>query len=143
MTAYAEGRHDFRSEREGKGRAHDESKANDMPTIDGIHETTPIISEAIAAALIRLAHDQAAGNDARSLTIAWHTLTKRLEHSKLTPRQRELVLLDMLGLRRAQIADVMGVTPATLTSYWKAIYDRYDLHGADARAALHAQLFPR
>jgi DNA-binding CsgD family transcriptional regulator len=65
-----------------------------------------------------------------------------IEQSALTPRQRELVLLDMIGLRRWQIAKVMGVTPATLTTYWKTIYERDDLHGADARAALHERLFP-
>jgi len=52
------------------------------------------------------------------------------------------VLLDLLGRRRSQIAEVMGVRAATLTTYWKTIYEHYDLHGADVRAALHEQLFP-
>jgi len=72
----------------------------------------------------------------------WQAVKDAIEESALTPRQRELVLLDLLGLRRSQIAEVMGVTPATLTTYWKAIYERYDLHGTDARAALHERLFP-
>jgi DNA-binding CsgD family transcriptional regulator len=62
--------------------------------------------------------------------------------STLTPRQRERLLLDLLGLRRSQIAEVMGVRAATLTTYWKGIYEHYDLHGADARAALYERLFP-
>lgn len=114
-----------------------------MQTIRGAQNTTAVMTEALTAALARVIQDQTHGAGAPALTLAWQTLIRQLERSMLTPRQRELVLWDMLGLRRAQIAEIMGVTPTTLTTYWKAIYARYDVGGADARAALHARLFPR
>jgi DNA-binding CsgD family transcriptional regulator len=50
------------------------------------------------------------------LLLPKHRIKDAIEQSALTPRQRELVRLDMLGLRRSQIAEVMGVTRATLTT---------------------------
>jgi len=111
-----------------------------MQTVIVVRDSGATIAEAVAEAVVRSAGQRV--DQTPALQSAWQAVKEAIEQSALTPRQRELVLLDMLGLRRSQIAEVMGVTPATLTTYWKAIYERYDLHGADARAALHGRLFP-
>jgi len=112
-----------------------------MSTVIVVRDTTATLADALAEAVTRLA-DQHTRDDNALLT-AWQSVKAALNQSALTNRQRELVLLDLMGLRRSQIAEMMHVTPATLTTYWKAIYQRYDLHGIDARAALHRRLFPQ
>jgi len=104
-----------------------------------VRDSGATIAEAVAEAVVRSAAQRA--DQTTTLQSAWQALKDAIEQSTLTPRQRELVLLDLLGLRRWQIAEVIGVTPATLTTYWKAIYERDDLHGADARAVLQERLF--
>ena len=111
-----------------------------MSTVIVVRDTTATLADALAEAVTQLAGQHR--NDDPLLT-AWQCVRAALDQSALTNRQRELVLLDLIGLRRSQIAEMMHVTPATLTIYWKAIYQRYDLHGADARAALHHRLFPQ
>jgi len=111
-----------------------------MQTVIVVRDSGTTIAEAVAEAMLRSAGQQI--DQTPAFQTAWQALKESIEQSTLTPRQRELVLLDLLGLRRSHIAELMGVTPATLTTYWKAIYERYDLHGADARAALHERLFP-
>lgn len=111
-----------------------------MSTVIVVRDTGATIADALAEAVTQLACQH--GNDDNALLTAWQFVKAALHQSELTNRQRELVLLDLIGLRRSQIAEMMHVTPATLTTYWKAIYQRYDLHGADARAALHRRLFP-
>ena len=112
-----------------------------MSTVIVVRDTTATLADALAEAVTQLAGQHA--NDDNALLTAWQCVRAALDQSALTNRQRELVLLDLIGLRRSQIAEMMHVTPATLTTYWKAIYQRYDLHGADARAALHRRLFPQ
>ncbi len=112
-----------------------------MSTVIVVRDTTATLADALAEAVTRLAEQHT--RDDNTLLTAWQSVKGALNQSALTNRQRELVLLDLMGLRRSQIADVMHVTPATLTTYWKAIYQRYDLHGTDARAALHRRLFPQ
>ena len=111
-----------------------------MSTVIVVRDTTATLADALAEAVTQLAGQHR--NDDALLT-AWQCVKTALNQSALTNRQRELVLLDLIGLRRSQIAEMMHVTPATLTTYWKAIYQRYDLHGDDARAALHRRLFPQ
>ena len=111
-----------------------------MSTVIVVRDTTATLADALAEAVTQLAGQHR--NDDALLT-AWQCVRAALDQSALTNRQRELVLLDLIGLRRSQIAEMLHVAPATLTTYWKAIYQRYDLHGADARAALHRRLFPQ
>jgi DNA-binding NarL/FixJ family response regulator len=112
-----------------------------MSAVIVVRDTTATLADALAEAVTRLAGQHT--RDDNALLTAWQCVKVALDQSELTNRQRELVLLDLIGLRRSQIAELMHVTPATLTTYWKAIYQRYDLHGDDARAALHRRLFPQ
>ena len=112
-----------------------------MSTVIVVRDTTATLADVLAEAVTQLAGQHA--NDDNALLTAWQCVRAALDQSALTNRQRELVPLDLIGLRRSQIAEMLHVTPATLTTYWKAIYQRYDLHGADARAALHRRLFPQ
>jgi DNA-binding CsgD family transcriptional regulator len=50
------------------------------------------------------------------------TLRMQLTAHGLTPRQCDVVVLDVQGHARADIAAVCGVSPATLKKYWAAIY---------------------
>jgi DNA-binding NarL/FixJ family response regulator len=45
----------------------------------------------------------------------------------LTPRQCDLVVLDVQGRSRADIAEVCGVSAATVKKYWAAIYRRLNV----------------
>jgi DNA-binding NarL/FixJ family response regulator len=51
----------------------------------------------------------------------------------LTPRLCDLVVLDLQGHSRADIAEICGVSPATVKKYWAAIYARL---GVESRSAL-------
>jgi DNA-binding CsgD family transcriptional regulator len=53
----------------------------------------------------------------------------------LTPRQCDLVLLDVQGYTRADIAAHCDINPATVKKYWTAIYARL---GIQRRQALRA-----
>jgi DNA-binding CsgD family transcriptional regulator len=55
----------------------------------------------------------------------------------LTPRQCDLVLLDVQGYTRADIAAHCDISPATVKKYWAAIYARL---GIQRRQALRAWL---
>jgi DNA-binding NarL/FixJ family response regulator len=46
----------------------------------------------------------------------------------LTPRQCELVLLDVQGHARADIAARLRISPRTVKKYWEAIYTRLGIH---------------
>ena len=111
-----------------------------METVIVVRDREAAIGEAIVEALTRLS--QARPDRAETIGGDWKAIEQALARSDLTPRQRELVRYDLLRLRRAKIAELMGVTPGTLTTYWKVIYARFDLRGADARAQLHQRLFP-
>ena len=59
----------------------------------------------------------------------------------LTPRQCDLVLLDMQGYTRTDIAAYCGINPATVKKYWNAIYATLGIQGREAlRALVLAQL---
>ena len=53
----------------------------------------------------------------------------------LTPRQCDLVVLDLQGHSRTEIAELCGVSPATVKKYWAAIYARL---GVESRPVLRA-----
>ena len=53
----------------------------------------------------------------------------------LTPRQCDLVVLDVQGHSRADIAEMCGVSAATVKKYWAEIYRRL---GVKSRSALRA-----
>jgi DNA-binding NarL/FixJ family response regulator len=53
----------------------------------------------------------------------------------LTPRQCDVIVLDVQGHSRADIAAVCGVSPATVKKYWTAIYRRL---GVESRPMLRA-----
>jgi DNA-binding NarL/FixJ family response regulator len=52
------------------------------------------------------------------------TIRMHLTARGLTPRQCDLVVLDLQGHSRTEIAQVCGVSPATVKKYWAAIYAR-------------------
>ena len=59
----------------------------------------------------------------------------------LTPRQCDVVVLDLQGHARADIAAVCGVSPATVKKYWAAIYRRLGVASRpELRAWIRAQL---
>src|SRR4051794_18144834 len=86
-----------------------------MSTVIVVRDTTATLADALAEAVTQLAVQHR--NDDALLT-AWQCVRAALDQSALTNRQRELVLLDLIELRRSQIAEMMHVTPATLTTYW-------------------------
>jgi len=51
----------------------------------------------------------------------------------LTPRQCDVVVLDVQGHSRTEIAEMCGVSPATVKKYWAAIYRRL---GVESRPML-------
>ena len=55
----------------------------------------------------------------------------------LTPRQCDLVVLDVQGRSRTDIAEVCGISTATVKKYWAAIYRRL---GVASRPKLRAWL---
>jgi DNA-binding NarL/FixJ family response regulator len=61
------------------------------------------------------------------------TLRTLLTAYGLTPRQCDLVVLDMQGRSRADIAERYGVSASTVKKYWSAIYRRL---GVASRPAL-------
>jgi DNA-binding NarL/FixJ family response regulator len=63
------------------------------------------------------------------------TLRMLLTRHGLTPRQCDLVVLDMQGHSRADIAELCGVSPATVKKYWATIYNRL---GVESRQMLRA-----
>jgi DNA-binding CsgD family transcriptional regulator len=63
------------------------------------------------------------------------TIRTHLTVCGLTPRQCDLVVLDVQGHSRAEIAAMCGVSPATVKKYWAAIYARL---GVESRAMLRA-----
>jgi DNA-binding NarL/FixJ family response regulator len=59
----------------------------------------------------------------------------------LTPRQCDVVVLDLQGHSRAEIAAVCGVSPASVKKYWAAIYRRLGVKSRPMlRAWVQAQL---
>jgi DNA-binding NarL/FixJ family response regulator len=50
------------------------------------------------------------------------TLRMQLIARGLTPRQCDLVILDVQGHSRAEIAEICGVSSATVKKYWASIY---------------------
>jgi len=52
------------------------------------------------------------------------TIRAYLTTRGLTPRQCDLVVLDLQGHSRTEIAEMCGVSPATVKKYWAAIYRR-------------------
>jgi DNA-binding NarL/FixJ family response regulator len=81
-----------------------------------------------------------AGQDALSIGSAARmtdeaTLRTHLTARGLTPRQCDLVVLDLQGHSRTEIAEVCGVSPATVKKYWAAIYARL---GVESRPMLRA-----
>jgi len=55
----------------------------------------------------------------------------------LTPRQCDLIVLDLQGHSRADIAELCGVSPATVKKYWAAIYARM---GVESRQMLRSRI---
>ena len=65
------------------------------------------------------------------------TIRAYLTARGLTPRQCDVVVLDVQGHSRTEIAEMCGVSPATVKKYWAAIYRR--LH-VESRPMLRAWL---
>ena len=63
------------------------------------------------------------------------TIRAYLTARGLTPRQCDLVVLDVQGHSRTEIAEMCGVSPATVKKYWAAIYARL---GVESRQMLRA-----
>ena len=63
------------------------------------------------------------------------TIRAYLTARGLTPRQCDLVVLDVQGHSRTEIAEICGVSPATVKKYWAAIYARL---GVENRPMLRA-----
>ena len=63
------------------------------------------------------------------------TIRAYLAARGLTPRQCDLVILDMQGHSRTEIAEICGVSPATVKKYWAAIYAQL---GIERRPLLRA-----
>jgi DNA-binding CsgD family transcriptional regulator len=63
------------------------------------------------------------------------TIRTLLTARGLTPRQCDLVVLDVQGHSRTEITEVCGVSPATVKKYWAAIYARL---GVESRQMLRA-----
>lgn len=63
------------------------------------------------------------------------TIRTHLTARGLTPRQCDLIVLDLQGHSRADIAELCGVSPATVKKYWAAIYARL---GVENRQMLRA-----
>src|SRR3954469_19609137 len=69
------------------------------------------------------------------------TIRAYLAARGLTPRQCDLVILDMQGHSRTEIAEMCGVSPATVKKYWAAIYRRLQVESRPKlRAWIQAQL---
>jgi DNA-binding NarL/FixJ family response regulator len=66
------------------------------------------------------------------------TIRAYLTTCGLTPRQCDLIVLDLQGHSRADIAELCGVSPATVKKYWAAIYARL---GVESRPMLRAWLW--
>ena len=47
---------------------------------------------------------------------------------QISPRERELVLLDLQGMSRHAIAQHMGITAKSVSTYWRNIYRKLDIH---------------
>ena len=59
----------------------------------------------------------------------------------LTPRQCDVVVLDLQGHSRTEIAEMCGVSPATVKKYWAAIYRHLHIESRPMlRAWVQAQL---
>jgi DNA-binding NarL/FixJ family response regulator len=63
------------------------------------------------------------------------TMRTLLTAHGLTPRQCDLVVLDWQGRSRADIAELCGISTATVKKYWAAIYRRL---GVERRPMLRA-----
>ena len=63
------------------------------------------------------------------------TIRAYLTARGLTPRQGDLVVLDVQGHSRTEIAEMCGVSPATVKKYWATIYARL---GVENRPMLRA-----
>jgi len=69
------------------------------------------------------------------------TIRTHLTARGLTPRQCDLVILDLQGHSRTEIAEMCGVSPATVKKYWAAIYRRLHVESRPMlRAWVQAQL---
>jgi DNA-binding CsgD family transcriptional regulator len=56
---------------------------------------------------------------------------------RLTPRQRDVLAAVAAGLTDVQIADRLGVAPATVGKHLEGIYERLDVHTRTAAAAVY------
>ena len=63
------------------------------------------------------------------------TIRTHLTARGLTPRQCDVVVLDVQGHSRTEIAEMCGVSPATVKKYWAAIYAQL---GIERRPMLRA-----
>lgn len=61
------------------------------------------------------------------------TIRTHLTARGLTPRQCDLIVLDLQGHSRTDIAEVCGVSPTTVKKYWLQIYRRL---GVESRQML-------
>jgi DNA-binding NarL/FixJ family response regulator len=75
---------------------------------------------------IRAGQDALAIGSAAGMTDEAAIRTHLTAHG-LTPRQCDVVVLDVQGHSRADIAAVCGVSPATVKKYWAAIYAQLDI----------------
>jgi len=69
------------------------------------------------------------------------TIRTHLTARGLTPRQCDVVVLDLQGHSRTEIAEMCGVSPATVKKYWAAIYRHLHIESRPMlRAWVQAQL---
>ena len=81
---------------------------------------------------IRAGQDAAASWPAQNIADETRIRTLLTAHG-LTPRQCDVVVLDLQGRSRADIAEQCGVSPASVKKYWAAIYARL---GVESRQML-------
>jgi len=67
--------------------------------------------------------------------VDYDAVRTRLFLAGLTPRECDVVVLDLQGHSRADIAARCGVGPASVKKYWQAIYSKI---GVQCRSALRA-----
>lgn len=58
-------------------------------------------------------------------------LLERLNATCLSPRQKEVALLSLKGVRNAEIAQRLHLTPYTVKDHLKAIYNRLDVNSRE------------
>ena len=86
-------------------------------------------------------HSAPAPNPCRPEVLEDTTIRALLTQHGLTSRQCDLVLLDVEGYTRADIAARCGISPATVKKYWAAIYATLGIQRRQTlRAWLHAHV---